>query len=313
MTSKKTPLGKLEKVNIRDIWKNEARDFTNWLAEEENLARLSEELGRQIRLIRTEANVGTFSADILAEEENTGAKIIIENQLEKTDHDHLGKLITYGSGFDAKYLIWIFTDIREEHKQAINWLNERLGSDELSIFAVQIEVWKIGDSMPAPTFKIICEPNNWAKNVKLSADNNNLSEYKIAQLGFWENFINYLSMQKTQFKLSKPSPTNQYNIYIGYSDLYIQCRVQFKKNHVDIDIVIGNNIGLYEKLRSQKDKIEKELGHHLQWQDMNEDTKARWITHDMDVNLKDKNEYENVFQWFKENIEKLILVIPKYI
>jgi hypothetical protein len=127
-------LGKLEKVNIREIWKNEAKDFTTWLAKEENLALLSAEIDIPLKLIKIEASVGSFSADILAEEENTGNKAIIENQLEETDHDHLGKIITYGSGFDAKYLIWIFRDIREEHRQAIDWLNEK--TDSLYIFAL---------------------------------------------------------------------------------------------------------------------------------------------------------------------------------
>ena len=129
-------LGKLSKVDIRTEWKNEAADFTKWLAQSENLAILSEEIGIDIKLIRTEASVGAFSADILAEEEETGRKIIIENQLESTDHDHLGKIITYGSGFDANILIWIFKEIREEHRQAIDWLNEKADTS-LYIFAIQ--------------------------------------------------------------------------------------------------------------------------------------------------------------------------------
>ena len=130
-------LGKLEKIDLREIWKNEALDFTNWLAKEKNMSLLSDEIGIEIQLIKTEANVGGFSADILAEEENTGRKIIIENQLEKTDHDHLGKLITYASGFDADILIWIFKEIREEHRKAIDWLNERSDSS-LNIFAIKM-------------------------------------------------------------------------------------------------------------------------------------------------------------------------------
>ena len=114
----------LEKVDLRTVWKHEASDFTNWLAQDENLSLLSDEIGIDISLIQTEASVGKFNVDILAEEENTGRKIVIENQLESTNHDHLGKIITYASGFDAEIVIWIVKDVRDEHKQAIDWLNE---------------------------------------------------------------------------------------------------------------------------------------------------------------------------------------------
>lgn len=102
-----TALSKLKKIDLREEWKHEATDFTNWLAQDENLQLLSEEIGIDISLIQTEASVGKFSVDILAEEDNTGRKIVIENQLEPTNHDHLGKLITYASGFDAEIVIWI--------------------------------------------------------------------------------------------------------------------------------------------------------------------------------------------------------------
>ena len=115
-------LSKLEKVDLREVWKHEALDFTNWLAKPENLELLSDEIGIDITLIQTEASVGNFNVDILAEEENTGRKIVIENQLESTDHDHLGKIITYASGFDAEIIIWIVKNVRDEHKQALDWL-----------------------------------------------------------------------------------------------------------------------------------------------------------------------------------------------
>jgi hypothetical protein len=112
-------LAKLKQVDLRKVWQHEASDFTKWLANQENLSLLSDEIGIEISLIQTEANVGKFHVDILAEEENTGRKIVIENQLEPTNHDHLGKLITYAAGFDAEIIIWIVKDVRDEHKQAI--------------------------------------------------------------------------------------------------------------------------------------------------------------------------------------------------
>lgn len=160
-------LGKLKKIDLRKAWKHEAIDFTSWLAQDENLTLLSDEIGIGIKLIKTEASVGNFNVDILAEEENTGRKIIIENQLEPTNHDHLGKLVTYASGYDAEIIVWIVEDVKDEHKQAIDWLNEHT-DEKLNFFLIKMELWQIGDSSFAPKFQIISNPNDWAKTLKIS-------------------------------------------------------------------------------------------------------------------------------------------------
>ena len=140
-------LGKLTRVDLREYWKHEALDFTRWLAEPENIELLADEIGIGIQITQTEASVGRFNVDILAEEENTGRKIIIENQLEMTDHTHLGQLITYAAGLDAEFVVWIVRDVREEHQQAVDWLNEH--TDEgINFFLVAIELWRIADSSP---------------------------------------------------------------------------------------------------------------------------------------------------------------------
>jgi hypothetical protein len=162
-------IGKLTKVDLREIWNNEEHDFSSWLAQEENLVQLSDEIGIPIRLLEKEAGVGKYSLDILAEEEGTGRKIVIENQLEKTNHDHLGKIITYAAGRDASIVIWVFKDITEEHRSAIDWLNENTGEDRL-FFAMRIEAWRINNSDPAPKFHVVCKPNEWAKVVKHSSE-----------------------------------------------------------------------------------------------------------------------------------------------
>ena len=149
-----TQLGKLEKVDVRKVWEHEARDFSSWLVKPENLELLSEQIGIEIEPTGTEIGLGRFRIDILAEEPRTGHKIIIENQLEATNHDHLGKVITYAAGLDAKYLIWIVNDVLSEHLKAVEWLNEHL-DDEIRCFLIKIEVWKIGDSKPAPRFEMV--------------------------------------------------------------------------------------------------------------------------------------------------------------
>ena len=157
-------LSRLTEVDLREVWQNEATDYTNWLANEENLRLLSDEIGIEIVLETTEASIGRFRVDILAKEEITGRKIIIENQLEQTNHDHLGKIITYASGLDAEIIIWIVKDVREEHEKAVNWLNENT-DEKINFFAIRMELWKIGDSQIAPKFHVISQPNDWSKDV----------------------------------------------------------------------------------------------------------------------------------------------------
>lgn len=195
-------LGKLTRVDLREIWKNEEYDFSNWLAEEDNLAELSDEIGIAIRLPEKEVGVGKYSVDILAEEEGTGRKIVIENQLEKTNHDHLGKIITYAAGHDASIVIWISKDITEEHRNAIDWLNENTGEDRL-FFAIKVEAWRMDNSDPAPKFQVICKPNEWAKAVKRSSGTEDLGETDLKKLDFWTKLKSY-AMEKKVPLFRKP-------------------------------------------------------------------------------------------------------------
>ena len=187
-------LGDIKRVDdLRSVWKHEASDFTRWLAEEENLKLLSEAVGMRIRLVETEASVGSFSVDILAEDEDTQTKVVIENQLEPTNHDHLGKVITYASGVDARVAIWIVREAREEHQRAIDWLNEHT-DESLAFFLVQIELWQIDDSKKAPRFEIISKPNEWAKAAKQSVSSMNSPSAE-----FWEQFRNYAIAHDTNW------------------------------------------------------------------------------------------------------------------
>ena len=177
-------LGKLKKVELRDVWPHEALDFTKWLSEEPNLAILSSTVGIELELIETESSVGSFNVDIYAQEAGTGRRVIIENQLEDTNHDHLGKIITYAAGKDAQAVIWIVRRARDEHRQAIEWLNAHTDND-VAFFLVEIELWSIGDSHPAPRFNVVEQPNEWARAVKASEG---LSETDKIKLAYWTRY-----------------------------------------------------------------------------------------------------------------------------
>ena len=221
-------LGKLKKIDLREAWKHEANDFTKWLSQEENLRLLGDEIDYDIILIQTEAAVGDFSVDILAEEENTKKKIIIENQLEITNHDHLGKLITYASGYEAGVVIWVVSDVREEHRQAIDWLNEHT-DESIEFYLVKIELWQIGESPYAPKFDIISKPNDWARTVKDSAGRGDLTETKLDQLEFWNQFKSYGLQSKTKLHLRKASPQHWTDISVGDSDVHISLTINSEK------------------------------------------------------------------------------------
>ena len=185
----KAQLGRLEKVELRDYWKDEAKDFTPWLAEEDNINLLGETVGMELEVQEQEAKVGTFSADILCKDINTDRCVVIENQLEKTDHDHLGKVITYCSGLDAYTAIWIARTFDEEHRAAIDWLNS-ITDDNYNFFGIEVRLFKIGDSALAPQFDIVAKPNNWSKTIKKQVSGN--TETEKLRLDFWNAYFDFV-------------------------------------------------------------------------------------------------------------------------
>ena len=181
-------LGKLKEIkDLRRIWPHEALDFTPWLAEEDNLALLSDAVGLDIALDETESSVGSFNVDIYATEIGTERKIIIENQLEDTNHDHLGKLITYASGKSADVIIWVVKRAREEHRSAIEWLNNHT-DENIAFFLVEIKLYQIGDSDIAVKFEVVEKPNDWAKEIKRSTSNRPILQKRY---DYWQAFNDY--------------------------------------------------------------------------------------------------------------------------
>ena len=287
-------LGKLEKVkDLRSVWKHEANDFTKWLSKEENLNTLSEEIGINIELISTEAKTGSFSTDILAVEDNTDNKIIIENQLEATNHDHLGKIITYASGHDAKTIIWIVKEAREEHRQAIDWLNEHT-DEEINIFLCRIELWKIGDSAIAPKFQIISSPNNWTKTIKRSM-NNELSSTKMLLYNYWTKLTEEIDRNYPMFNSRKPRSSNFYDMPLGSSLAHITLVIN-TKSEIKCQIWIMDNKQLFDHLYESKDKIEEELGYELDW-DRSDDYKSSFICIINNSDIRDESNWEKLITW----------------
>jgi hypothetical protein len=303
-------LAKLKQVDLREVWKHEAIDFTNWLARKENLALLSDAVGIDISFVQTEASVGRFNVDILAEEDNTGRKIVIENQLEATDHDHLGKVITYASGFDANIIIWIVKDVRDEHKQAVDWLNEHT-DDEANFFVLKMEVWQIGDSPYAPKFQIISQPNNWAKAVKKSQTQTELSDVKLLQLEFWTEFAKFGKREKSQLRFRKPYPQHWYDISVGNSRAHLTLIADTQNNLIRCEFYIPDDKEFYLQLEKHRAEIESLLGFELEWMYL-EGRKASRIRVLKEADIFKSEKWNDYFEWLLQTSELFQKVFLKF-
>lgn len=255
----KQSLGNLTTVNLRDVWAHEAHDFTTWLAEEENLALLGDSIGIEMELIETESSVGSFNADIYAVEVGSGRKIVIENQLEDTNHDHLGKIITYAAGKGAEVVIWVVAHARDEHKQAIEWLNEHTDND-FGFFLVEIEVWRIGESDPAPRFNIVERPNDWAKLVKLSSGSNEGQQLKLAYWNEYHDIAEQNAEFMKLFKPRKPSTDHWTTLSCGNSKYHIALLIATQKNRIGIEFYVPDDKEIGHKAIEQKARFEQALG-----------------------------------------------------
>jgi hypothetical protein len=300
--------GKLEKVDLRKGWNHEAYDFTQWLAQPENIQILSDEIGIDIDVIETESRVGDFFVDIYAQDNFTQETIIIENQLEKTNHDHLGKIITYASGLDAKTMIWIFKEIKAEHRQAMDWLNE-ITDDTMSFFAIKLELWKIDDSKYAPKFNIICSPNHWSKTVRQSKNEKEFTETEMFNFSFWENYTDYIENNSKILKSRKASPQSWYSFRVGTSQAAIHNIISIMYSEFRVELYINDNKDMYDFLYEDKESIEKEIGYSLLWERL-DDKKASRIS--IKKRVDDVKENENLhYQWLLDQTELFYKVFSK--
>ena len=263
-------LAKIERVvNLRETWPTEAQHFTPWLAG--NLSELSEALGLDLELQQTEAPVGGYSLDILATDLSSNRPVIIENQLETTDHVHLGQLLTYAAGCEAGVVVWVTREFRDEHRQALDWLNQRTGEDT-QFFGATVELLRIGNSLPAPHFNLVATPNGWRKEtVKMGGDTPRISERGERYRSFFQPLIDTLR-EKGFTNARKGQAQSWYNFPSGFGQ-----RITYGANftgqrearvEVYIDSQDGEwNIRVLEDLEELKDAIEAALGNRpLEWQ-----------------------------------------------
>lgn len=267
MTSTPASLGRLTPVKARDVWPDEARDFTPWLLE--NVDVLNSLLGMEMVLDVAEHPVGGFSLDLKGRDERTGQTVIVENQLEQSDHTHLGQILTYAAGTDATTIVWVATSFREPHRAAIDWLNERTDEDT-RFFAVAIEVVRIGESALAPAFKLVAQPNDWGKQVKAATVHNDVSDRERLYWDFWDQFrARVLVEHPTWSKSAASTKSSWFSMSTGFRGANWvatftggRLAVQLMFEDADSDL----NSARFEALLGHRTELEEAFGGPIEWE-----------------------------------------------
>lgn len=310
----KTPLGRLENVELRHYWKDEAKDFTPWLAEDDNINLLGDTVGMELEVLQKEAKVGTFSADILCRDIHSERCVVIENQLEKTDHDHLGKVITYCSGLNAFTAIWIAKSFDEEHRAAIDWLNSITGED-YNFFGIEVKLFKIGDSALAPQFDIVAKPNNWTKEFRKQVTGD--TETEKLRVEYWNTFHDFVD-KKDHDILKHAGATRDHwcDFRVGIAGYHYAC-ILTVKNWVGVQVYLGGdrpdqNKARYdlieEKCKAQIDAVDSKI---VEWKRL-DDKKSSCINVKLEADFRDKADWPRQMDWMYNTMMELHNIVKPY-
>jgi hypothetical protein len=284
-------------TNLRSVWPDEARDFTPWLARPENLEVLEDALGLSLEVEGTEHGVGPYRADIVCRDDE-GRRVFIENQLEATDHQHLGQLLTYAGGLDGRVMVWIARRFTDDHRAAIDWLNTNT-RDGVEFYAVEIQLWRIGTSGLAPRFNVVCRPNVWSREVKPEVVDGSRARHH----RFWSGFGEYVLNHGRPFKTRKPRGDHWTSLALGRSDIYLSWVNRWGRNSsVEINLIgRGKNSyfrQLYEEHKNLIDIALKPHG-HVEWRAM-AGRKSAMIHVVRAVVPDDDARWPEVYAWFCE-------------
>ena len=305
-------IGKLKEVDIRNLWKHEQYDFSDWLSKNENIEHLNDILGLTLTDVSKEVYVGSYRCDLVAVDESTGIKVIIENQLEASNHDHLGKIITYASGLDAQVVVWIVTHAKEEHKSAIEWLNNNTNGD-VNFFLIELHAYRIGDSLPAPYFEVVEKPNDFIKSTKVNGEKSELNKSQSERLEFWNQFNDILIEKGKPFNVRKATTDHWYDVAIGTSAAHIAITLVNKESYVGVEFYINDDKEMFDKLLQKKDLIEDELGFKLDWQRLDNRSASRIKYYIKGLNFDDHSNYDTLIDKTISSAVKMRDVFKKYI
>lgn len=302
------PLGRLVKVSLREVWTSEASAFTPWLAREENLSLLGDTIGIELECEAQEQAVGPFRADILCKDTASEDWVLIENQLERTDHSHLGQILTYAAGLGAVTIVWIAERFTDEHRAALDWLNERT-DEKINLFGLEIELWRIGDSPPAPKFNVVCKPNAWSKAVRGGAEGK-VTGIRELQFRFWTGFREYME-ENSRIRCQKVYPQHWMNHPIGRSGFHMtsvastfnsESRDGGPEIRAELTMIGDEAKERFAALELRKDEIERAIGCPLTWHNP-EGKKACRIYTRRDADFGDESQWPEQHRWLREKLE----------
>jgi Domain of unknown function (DUF4268) len=304
------PLGRLERVDLRAIWVSEATSFTPWLARPENMAVLAETLNIDLELEAQERAVGPFRADLLCKDVGTDRWVLIENQLERTDHTHLGQLLTYASGLEAVTIVWIAARFTEEHRSTLDWLN-KITDESFRFFGLEVELWRIGNSPAAPKFNIVSKPNEWSHSVAQAAraiDDAELSDTRVMQREYWAALnlaLDAFSGPVSGARKSQPQSWMAYGI--GRSGFNLGVGMNRQKRHVRAELYIKGDLAkiFFGLLKNQKADIERELGSPLEWEELPDAQDCRIANYLNDVDPADRADWPRQHEWLAKRLNEL--------
>ena len=295
-------ISRLDYVNIREIWQQEAADFTTWLAD--NIDYLNDKLGFNLNVLETEKKVGSFNVDIFCEDEH-GNSVIIENQLERTDHSHLGQILTYAVGVDAKTVIWISPEPRREHVEVIEWLNEVTPVD-MSWYILKIEAVRIGDFPVAPLFSLIAWPSQEGKETGMVKKD--MAERHLKRIQFWEGLLPVLNEKTSLYRNISPSRDNWLAAGSGVSG--VNYSIVIRMNSAAIRLAIAKdksrelNKRIFDYLYDKKDEIEQAIGDEINWRRMDNQISST-IEFDIDCcGLNDESTWEKGYEVIADTLVK---------
>lgn len=307
-----TGLGRLARVDLRATWADEARDFTPWLAESENLAVLSEALGLGcdgLELEAVERFVGPYRADILCRRTDDGAWALIENQLEATDHRHLGQVVTYAAGLDARLVVWIAARVTEEHRAAVDWLNRIAGEDGPSFFALEVGLWRIGDSPPAPRFDVVASPNDWSRQAsggKVVLAEGDLSETRRLQLDYWSEVCAKVQAE-APFRAVSPLSYPFIAHSIGRAGMTLNLVMSTRARSVRCEIYLTRRFAkqVFRHLRGVQAEIEERFGNALEWEENPGKQDCRIAAHLPDADPTDREDWPRQHRWLVDTASRM--------
>lgn len=303
-----TSLGRLAAVPAREVWPREAHDFTPWLLS--NVDVLSDLLGMDLVLDVAEHPVGGFSLDLKGYDEATNQTVIVENQLETSDHTHLGQILTYAAGTDPTTIVWVTTGFRPEHRAAIDWLNERT-NEGTRFFAVEIGVVRIGDSAPAPAFKLVAQPNDWEKQVKSArtVGAGEVTERGRLYWDFWEQVRNRIQTAHPGWSRARTSTkASWYSMSLGttgcvmemsFTRIGLCAQIVFDASEADL------NTTRFRTIRARQGDFEEALGWAPLWDEMPGRKSARITVKSDFPDVTDVESWPQMIDWLVEAQSRL--------